>query len=159
MLWNDFMQGCRNPGGIYPPNNLTVSLPIVWEWSTSASTPIIWLLCASERRCPLEFGEKSVPFLMKTFLFALHLLCSPEENRGRGSSPPMLKIEQNWGKIANYPPNAQQRSAPLISCKFCINWFSILEVLLLFFLINCLQCNNKKLGIINNSWLLEGIRS
>ena len=25
----------------------------------------------------------------------------------------MLKIEQNWGKIANYPPNAQQRSAPL----------------------------------------------
>ena len=28
----------------------------------------------------------------------------------------MLKIEQNWGKIANYlPPNAQQRSAPLVS--------------------------------------------
>ena len=27
----------------------------------------------------------------------------------------MLKLEQNWGKIANYPPNAQQRSAPLIS--------------------------------------------
>ena len=25
----------------------------------------------------------------------------------------MLKIGQNWGKIANYPPNAQQRSAPL----------------------------------------------
>ena len=24
----------------------------------------------------------------------------------------MLKIRQNWGKIANYPPNAQQRSAP-----------------------------------------------
>ena len=23
----------------------------------------------------------------------------------------MLKIGQNWGKIANYPPNAQQRSA------------------------------------------------
>ena len=29
----------------------------------------------------------------------------------------MLKLEQNWGKIANYPPlpNAQQRSAPLPS--------------------------------------------
>ena len=26
----------------------------------------------------------------------------------------MLKIGQNWGKIANHPPNAQQRSAPLI---------------------------------------------
>ena len=25
----------------------------------------------------------------------------------------MLKIVQNWGKIANYPPNAQQRSALL----------------------------------------------
>ena len=25
----------------------------------------------------------------------------------------MLKIGQNWGKIANYPPNAHQRSAPL----------------------------------------------
>ena len=26
----------------------------------------------------------------------------------------MFKIGQNWGKIANYPPNAQQRSAPLL---------------------------------------------
>ena len=26
----------------------------------------------------------------------------------------MLKIGQNWGKIANYPPNAQERSAPLL---------------------------------------------
>ena len=26
----------------------------------------------------------------------------------------MLKIGQNWGKTANYPPNAQQRSAPLV---------------------------------------------
>ena len=26
----------------------------------------------------------------------------------------MLKIGQNWVKIANYPPNAQQRSTPLI---------------------------------------------
>ena len=25
----------------------------------------------------------------------------------------MLKIGQNWGKIANYTPNAQQRLAPL----------------------------------------------
>ena len=26
----------------------------------------------------------------------------------------MLKIGKNWGKIANYPLNAQQRSAPLV---------------------------------------------
>ena len=26
----------------------------------------------------------------------------------------MLKIEQNWGKTANYPPNALQRSAPML---------------------------------------------
>ena len=52
-----------------------------------------------------EFGEKSVPFLVKTiFLVGLHLISSPEQNRGRGSSPPMLQIGQNWGKIANYPP-------------------------------------------------------
>ena len=25
----------------------------------------------------------------------------------------MLKIGQNWGKIANYPPNAQQRLGAL----------------------------------------------
>ena len=30
----------------------------------------------------------------------------------------MLKIGQNWGKIANYPPNAQQRSAPLLLIEF-----------------------------------------
>ena len=58
-------------------------------------------------------GKKSVAFLVKTFFFALHLICSPEKNRGRGSSPPMLKIGQIWGKIANYPLNAQQRFAPL----------------------------------------------
>ena len=25
----------------------------------------------------------------------------------------MLKISQNWGKIANYPPNAEQKFAPV----------------------------------------------
>ena len=61
-----------------------------------------WIL---GKKCSI-FGEDR--------LFALHLICSPEKNRGRGSSPPMLKIGQNWGKIANYPPpNAQQRFAPL----------------------------------------------
>ena len=36
----------------------------------------------------------------------------------------MLKIKQNWGKIANYPPNAQQRSVPLLKMVLCerANW-------------------------------------
>ena len=137
----------RRGWGIYPPNNFTVSPPIVWVWSTSASPPKIWLWCASKRRCPLEFGEKNVPFFVKTFFlvftwiwakkgfhfsedfffYGLHLICSPEQNRGRGSSPPMLKIGQNWGKIANYPSNAQQRSAPL-SVVFWIDMQGIFSV-------------------------------
>ena len=51
-----------------------------------------------------DFGEKTLQFSVKTFFFGLHLICLPEKDRGRGSSPPMLKIEKNWGKIANYPP-------------------------------------------------------
>ena len=85
-----FEQGCRNPGGsegYIPPNNLTVSPPIVWVWSTSASPPIIWLWCASERRCSLEVGEKQCSIFGEDLFFGLHLICSPEQNRGRGSSP------------------------------------------------------------------------
>ena len=97
-------------GRIYPPNNLILSLPIVWEWFTSAFPPIIWLWCTSEYRCPLEFGEKSVPFLVKTFfIFGLLLICLPEQNRARGSSSTMLKIGQNWGKIANYSPQCSTK--------------------------------------------------
>ena len=33
----------------------------------------------------------------------------------------MLKIGENWGKIANYPPNALHKSAPLsIGNNLCI---------------------------------------
>ena len=42
-------------------------------------------------------------FLERPF-FGLHLICSPEQNRGQGSSPPKLKIGQNWDKTANYSP-------------------------------------------------------
>ena len=55
-------------------------------------------------------GIKIVLFLMKRsgfgedLFFGLHLICSPEKNRGWGSFTPMLKIGRNWGKIANYPP-------------------------------------------------------
>ena len=44
----------------------------------------------------LNSGKKIVPFFGEdVFFFGLHLICSPEQNRGRGSSPPMLKIGQN----------------------------------------------------------------
>ena len=72
-----------------------------------------------------EFREKKCSIFGEDLFFALHLICSPEKNRGRGSSPPMLKIGQNWGKIANYPPNIQQRFASLhISCLniYCDNF-------------------------------------
>ena len=32
----------------------------------------------------------------------------------------MLKIGQNWGKISNYPPNAQQRLAPLVLHNYTV---------------------------------------
>ena len=54
-------------------------------------------------------GKKSVPCFGENLFFALHLICSPEKNGGRGSSPSMLKIGQNWGKIANYPPQCSTK--------------------------------------------------
>ena len=58
----------------------------------------------------LNSGKKSGSFLV-IFFFALHLICSPEKNRGRGSSPSMLKIGK---KLQIILPNAQQRFAPLV---------------------------------------------
>ena len=133
----------RNPGGmggIYPPNNLTASLPINWVWSTCASPQSFDSGLHLSAVLHLNSGGKSLPSLAKTFFFSfsfgLHLNLGKtvfqfwwkpffwgsslnlltwknKKNRGRCSSPPMLKIGQNWGKIPNYPPNAQQRSAPL----------------------------------------------
>ena len=101
---------------ILPPNNLTLAcIWITLSWSAT-----------------LEFGEKNFQFWWRPFFLnftwirgkklfqfwwrpffwsSLNLLTW--KNRGRCTSLPMLKIQQNWGKIANYPPNAQQRSASL----------------------------------------------
>ena len=75
----------------------------------------------------LNSGKKGVPFLAKIFFFGLHLIYLPEKNRGRGSSPPILKIGQNWGKIANYPLQCSTKNGtPARSyCyvkKPCISW-------------------------------------
>ena len=61
----------------------------------------------------LNSGKKCSIF-GKDLFFGIRLNCLSEQNRGRSSSFPMLKIGQNWGKTANYPPNAQQRSALLV---------------------------------------------
>ena len=64
-----------------------------------------------------EFGEKSVPF---AFFFILHQISKLEQHPGRGSSPPMLKIGQNWGKIANYPLQCSTQIGPTVSdCNEC----------------------------------------
>ena len=57
----------------------------------------------------LNSGKKCFIFGEDLFFFGLHLICSPEQNCGRGSSPPMLKIGQNWGKIASYPPQCSTK--------------------------------------------------
>ena len=58
----------------------------------------------------LKFREKnSSIFDEDLFFFGLHLICLPEKDRGRDSSPPMLKIGQNWGKIADYPPQCSTK--------------------------------------------------
>ena len=63
------------------------------------------------------------------FSFGLHLISIPEQNRGRGSSTPMLKIEQNWDKIANYP---SQYSTKIGTTAWYSIWLiSVVEQLLL----------------------------
>ena len=57
----------------------------------------------------LNLGKKVFHLHFFFFWSSLHF----QTWTNRGSSPPMLKIGQNWGKIANHLPNAQQRSAPL----------------------------------------------
>ena len=109
---------------------------LVLLWSASES----WMILGPFLWFSRDFGEKTLQFSMKTFFF-WSLLKFREKNssifaedlffwsslylltwdRGRGSFPPMLKIGKNWGKIANYPPNAQQRSAPLCTAHGTTN--------------------------------------
>ena len=116
-------------GGDISFNNLTVSPPIVWIWSRSASPPnsltlvCIWAELSIWNRGKKVFHfwwrsfflvfiwiwGKKCSFLVTTFFFGLHLICSPEQNHGRGSSLPMLKIGQNLGKIANYLPQCSTK--------------------------------------------------
>ena len=57
----------------------------------------------------LNSGKKKCSIFGEDLFFALHLICSPEKNRGRGSSPPMLKIGKNWGKLQVIPPQCSKK--------------------------------------------------
>ena len=112
--------GVPKLGGMYPPNNLTAAPPIIWLWYASASPPIVWLWSASGRW--IIFGlflvftwlreQKLFKFRWRPF-FCLFLICLRKKTVFE-LHPPMLKIVQNWDKIANNPPNAQHKSAPLL---------------------------------------------
>ena len=77
----------------------------------------------------LKLVKKSVPFLVKTFFFfwsSFNLL-----TRTKSWSrfiPPLLKIGQNWGKVANYIP---QCSTKIDSPVDFFNWLSNLKNLVI----------------------------
>ena len=60
------------------------------------------------------------------FIFGLHYISTPEQNRGRGSSLPMLKIGQNWGKIANYPPQCSTKIGTT-ALKY-LSWMALIDL-------------------------------
>ena len=112
-----------------------ISPPILWLYPPNSLRMVHICILPNNLRMGLQLsvnlGEKSVLFLLKTFFFffGLHLnserksvlflmktfflvftwISIPEQNRGRGSSPSMLKIGQNWDKIANYPPQCSTK--------------------------------------------------
>ena len=103
-------------GKIYTPNNLTASPPNGDNELFGLHPPTpngVNEMFGSFFRSLRDFGKKVFNFAVKTFFFGFRLICLTERDHGRGTFPLMLKTGQNWGKIANYPPNAQQRSAPL----------------------------------------------
>ena len=104
-LWNDMVSKKRvntnrsgetpGDGGINPPNNL--SMVFICIPSKNLAPVRIWAQVST------WIQEKKCSIVGEDLFFGLYLICSPEKNRGRGSSSPMLKIGQNWVKIANYP--------------------------------------------------------
>ena len=96
--------GVAKPGGDgkdISPRKFGCIPPIIWVWSSSASPPIIWLWGASKRRSPLEFEEKSVPFLVKTFFF----WSSPDFAHLKLN---LLTWKKSWSKFI--PLNAENRA-------------------------------------------------
>ena len=83
------LQGSKTRGGmgIYPPNNLAVFPP------HSLSMVYIYICIPPNNLClvcvgvHLNSGKKCSIVGEEALFFGLHLICLPEQNRGRGSSP------------------------------------------------------------------------
>ena len=111
-----FIQGCQNPGGweIYPPNNL--SMVYICIPPNNMTLVCIWAQVSTRSR------KKGLYFWWRPFFWSSLNLLTWKKSWSRFTPPPMLKIGQNWGKIANYsPPNAQQRLAPLLWYLCCMS--------------------------------------
>ena len=129
----------REDGGTYPPNNLTMvcicippnnfamvrmlALDDLWTFSL-----VFILFREFGNKNSLIFGEDRFLFFFFTwfrgqklfnfwwrpfFWSSLHLFTW--KKKWPSFIHLMLKIGQYWGKIANYPPNAQHKSAPLVA--------------------------------------------
>ena len=156
----DSSRGAETREGYITPNNLAASPLIIWLRSSSASPlqefdsgvhPSAGLhLNSRKKKCSvlgeapfffffglrLILGKKSVPFLVKTFFFGLHLnfltwnlICSPEKIVVEVHPPQCRKSGKIGVKLQIISPNAQQRFAPL-DCSYIIvfprqnNWTS-----------------------------------
>ena len=90
--------------GIYPPNNLTASSPIIWLWSTSKR----WMMFGPFFGLHEIPGKKLLNFQWRPFFLRF--------------IPPMLKLGQNWGKIANYPPKCSTKMTVSYSTVIYSHW-------------------------------------
>ena len=101
--------------------------PIIWMYTPNILRMVHICIppnnlngCTSERK----FGEKNVLFLLKTFFlvftwiwgkkcfvcfFLVFTKFSHLNKIVVEVHPPMLKLGQNWGKIANYPPQCSTK--------------------------------------------------
>ena len=96
----------------------TISFPIIWIWSTSASLPIIWLWSAFDSvevaLQHLNSGKKTLPNLVKTFFLVFTYFAYLKKNRGRGSSPQCWKKCKIRVKLQIIPPMLYKYGHPCL---------------------------------------------
>ena len=73
-------------------------------------------------RSSLKFGDRNSSIFGHFFIWSSRNLLTWKKSWS-SFIPPILKIGQNWRKMANYPPNAQHKSAPLTSADLSVYWF------------------------------------
>ena len=145
----------RGDGGYIPPINLIASSPIIWLWSAFErwmNFDHLFLLVFTWFRKQKLFECQWRPFFyflvftwfaqkrVERLSYFIHA-----KKKWLSFILPMFKIEQNWDKIANYPPNAQHKSAPLGKAWEFVTFtgitFSRLRQLYLIHF--CHHCNNR----------------